>query len=128
MSRALRVLNADDDAIIADTLASVLKIHRFEVLAVHSGVEAVALANIYRPDAAILDVVMHDLNGIEVAIAILQELPSCRIILFSGNEETSTLLASAADKGHNFSAFAKPVHPLDLIEALGPITSSPAAD
>lgn len=128
MSRALRVLIADDDDLVADTLARILKLHEIEALAVHSGVEAVALANTFRADAAILDVVMHDLNGIETALAIAHELPLCRIILFSGNEETSKLLAMAAEKGRTFSAFAKPVHPLELIEALGPIPPALAVD
>lgn len=121
MVRAFRVLVADDDAIVADTLAQVLKTQGIEAYAVHSGNEAVAVAKSLRPDAAILDVILHDLNGIETALAILRELPSCRIVLFSGNQETPALLAKAALAGPIFNAFPKPVHPLELIEALGPI-------
>ena len=37
---------------------------------------------------------------------------------------TSGLLAKAAEEGHTFSALAKPVHPLELLERLGPLTPS----
>lgn len=121
MSRALRVLIVDDDAVIADTLARVLLVHSIEAIAVHSGEDAVTAARTFRPDAAIVDVMLFDLNGIDTALTILREMPTCRIILFSGHQETSTLLAKAAENGHRFDVYAKPVHPLDLIQALGPL-------
>jgi len=112
---------ADDDPLTADTLARILELHQFEARAVHSGEAAVELASTFRPDAAIFDVIFGEgLNGIETAIAVLQEFPACRILLFSGVPETATLLAHAANSGHTFRIFAKPTHPVELMEALGP--------
>lgn len=127
MSRASRVLVVDDEAIIADTLAHVLIFHGFEAISVHSGEAALELARTFQPDAAIIDVILSNLNGIETAIAILRDLPSCRIVLFSGHQETATLLAEAAVNGHSFDVLAKPVHPLDFIKVLGPAPQGDAS-
>jgi CheY-like chemotaxis protein len=123
--RTLRVLVADDEVNIADTLASILKLNGFDATAVHSGEEAVELASTFRPDAAILDVMLGGITGIETAYAILRELPACRIVLFSGYQKTADLLAEAAALGHIFDVYAKPVHPQTLIDALGPLPPAP---
>lgn len=122
MTRAvLRVLVADDNAVIADTLAQALKLQGFDAVAVDSGEAAVVAASTFHPDVAILDVVLSGINGIDAALAILKVQPTCRIILFSGNHETAAILEKALADGHSFEIFAKPVHLLELLEALGPL-------
>lgn len=128
MSRALRVLIVDDEVVVASTLAQILKLKGSEPLAVHRGEEAVRAVSTFRPDAAIIDVLMPDLNGIEVALAIRQLLPTCRIVLFSGNHEASELLDKAAADGHYFEILAKPAHPLTVLDALGPIPCCTATE
>jgi DNA-binding NtrC family response regulator len=61
---------------------------------------------------------MNGMNGIDTAIAIRQVLPKCRILLISGNNNTSELLAVAAEKGHLFDILAKPVHPTYLLHQM----------
>ena len=122
MTRAvLRVLIADDDAVIADTLAQALIIQGIDAVAAHSGEAAIVAARTFHPDVAILDVVLSGINGIDAALAILKVQPTCRIIPFSGNHETAAILEKALADGHSFKIFAKPVHPLELLEALGPL-------
>jgi CheY-like chemotaxis protein len=58
------------------------------------------------------------MNGIEAAINIRAFLPSCKILLFSGQAATADLLESARAKGHDFEILAKPVHPQDLLAKL----------
>jgi len=36
------------------------------------------------PDLAILDVVLSEMHGVDLAILLTQKLPNCRILLFSG--------------------------------------------
>jgi CheY-like chemotaxis protein len=50
----------------------------------YGGKQPVGLAQQFRPDVLISDVVIPDLNGIESAVRIRAMLPSCRIVLFSG--------------------------------------------
>jgi CheY-like chemotaxis protein len=67
----------------------------------------------------IADVVMPGITGIEVAIAVRNRLPDCKILLFSGQATTNDLLELAKTHGHEFEIVAKPIHPTDLLAKLG---------
>ena len=113
-----KVLVADDERVIADTLAIILNQSGFSATAVYSGEKAVETANTLRADMLISDVIMTDLNGIDAAIQIRALLPSCKILLFSGQAATADLLDRARGQGHEFEILAKPVHPQDLLARL----------
>jgi len=113
-----KVLVADDERVIADTLAIILNQSGFQATAVYSGERAVEIAETLKPDMVISDVIMTDLNGIDAAIRIRKMLPSCKILLFSGQAATADLLDRARGQGHEFEILAKPVHPQDLLARL----------
>jgi len=113
-----KVLVADDDRVIADTLAVILGQNGYEASAVYTGSAAVERAKVVRPDLIISDVIMPDMNGIEAAIHIRKFLPQCKILLFSGQAATADLLENARKQGHEFEILAKPVHPADLLAKL----------
>ena len=70
-----KVLVADDERVIADTLAIILNQSGFQATAVYSGEKAVETAKTLQPDMVISDVIMTDLNGIDAAIKIRTMLP-----------------------------------------------------
>ena len=72
----------------------------------------------FQPDMLISDVIMTGMTGIEAAIITRQRLPSCKILLFSGQAATADLLEKARAQGHEFEILAKPVHPTDLLAKL----------
>jgi CheY-like chemotaxis protein len=113
-----KVLVADDERVIADTLAMILNQSGFEARAVYSGERAVELIPVFEPDMLISDVIMADLNGIEAAIRIRAMRPKIKILLFSGQAATADLLVKARAEGHEFEILAKPVHPQDLLTKL----------
>jgi len=113
-----KVLVADDERVIADTLAIILNQSGFEATAVYTGEKAVEMARTLKPDMLISDVIMTDLNGIDAAIRIRELLPSCKILLFSGQAATADLLEKAHAQGYDFEILAKPVHPQDLLNKL----------
>jgi CheY-like chemotaxis protein len=113
-----KVLVADDERVIADTLAIILNQSGFDATAVYTGEKAVETAKILKPDMLISDVIMTDLNGIDAAIRIREILPACKILLFSGQAATADLLDRARSQGHEFEILAKPVHPQDLLARL----------
>ena len=113
-----RVLVVDDERVIADTLAIILNQNGFSATAVYSGTGAIEKARTDRPDLIISDVMMDDMNGIEAAINIREFLPSCKILLFSGQAATAGLQENARSRGHQFDILAKPVHPQDLLAKL----------
>jgi CheY-like chemotaxis protein len=116
--RRPKVLVVDDEQVIADTLAKILDINGYDASAVYSGVAAVESARDLRPDLIISDVIMQDMDGIEAAIHIRGFLPSCKILLFSGQAATADLLENARAQGHDFEILAKPVHPSELLAKL----------
>lgn len=113
-----RVLVADDERVIADTLAMILNNSGFQARVAYSGEKALELASEYRPEMLISDVIMGGLNGIDAAIKIREILPSIKILLFSGQAATADLLEKARAQGYEFEILAKPVHPQDLLAKL----------
>jgi len=113
-----KVLVADDERVIADTLAMILNQSGFNARAVYSGENALELASTFEPDMLFSDVIMDDLNGIDAAIRIKALLPRIKILLFSGQAATADLLEKARAQGYEFEILAKPVHPQDLLTKL----------
>jgi CheY-like chemotaxis protein len=113
-----KVLVADDERVIADTLTMILNQSGFDARAVYSGEKALELATTFAPDMLISDVIMADLNGIDAAIRIRALLPAIKILLFSGQAATADLLEKARTQGYEFEILAKPVHPQDLLTRL----------
>lgn len=118
MSAKLRVLVADDEHVIADTLMLIFNQNGFEAAAAYTGEEVVEIAHTFRPDILVTDVVMFGMNGIEAAILVRKMLPSCRIVLLSGQAIAAELLEEARQQGHEFEILAKPLHPNQLIAHL----------
>jgi CheY-like chemotaxis protein len=113
-----RVLVADDERVIADTLAIILRQNGFETATAYNGREAVEAARRWKPDLLVSDVMMPELTGIEAAIQIRLLIPECKVLLFSGQTETAAMLSDARLRGYDFEILEKPVHPTDLIDRL----------
>ncbi len=81
----IRVLLADDENLIRSALASLLAIQEdLEVVAeAASGDEALAMARLYRPDVAVLDLQMPAPDGIAVAEVLVSELPECASLILT---------------------------------------------
>ena len=114
----LRVLIVDDEPVIADSLACALGDFGYDATAVYNGQAALVSAAVLNPDVLITDVVMPGMNGIEAGIQIRRMLPSCRIILLSGQAATCDLARDAKVRGHHFEIVTKPVHPRAMLAYL----------
>lgn len=113
-----KILVADDEQVIANTLALILSMSGFDARAVHNCRAAVDALSSFEPDILVSDVMMPEMTGIEAAIAILEQWPSCKVLLFSGQAATVDLLIAARAQGHNFEILTKPIHPSDLLRQL----------
>jgi two-component system response regulator DesR len=84
-SRTIRLLLADDQALVRSALAALLDlVDDFEVVAqVGRGDEVVAAALTARPDVALLDIEMPGVDGIAAATALTRALPCCRVIILT---------------------------------------------
>jgi CheY-like chemotaxis protein len=114
----LKVLIADDEKVIADTLAMILNLGGFEARAVYSCQTAVEMAPAFRPDMLISDVIMAELNGVEAAIQIRAMLPNIRVFLLSGQTATAEMLEKSQAKDYGFEVLIKPLQPRDLLDKL----------
>jgi CheY-like chemotaxis protein len=115
----MKVIVVDDEPVIADTLVDILNGEGCEAVAVSDGASAIKWARMILPDVIVSDVMMPGLNGIETAKAIREDLPACRIVLFSGQAASLDLLEKARTEGYEFEVLAKPVNPTVLLAALG---------
>jgi CheY-like chemotaxis protein len=113
-----RVLVVDDEPLVADTLALILKQNGFEAKAVYSGEAAVDAAQVLQPDVVITDFAMGAMNGIEAALRISAVRPGCRIILFSGNVMLTDLQHETENLAVPFEILSKPLHPDVLLAHL----------
>lgn len=83
MSEPIRLLLADDQALVRGALAALLALEPdLEIAAeVGRGDEVVAEARRTRPDVALLDVEMPGMDGISATAALRAALPSCRVLV-----------------------------------------------
>jgi DNA-binding NarL/FixJ family response regulator len=87
--RTLRILVADDHAVIRNKVRTVLEgHHRFDVCAeVADGAEAVEQALRLKPDVVVLNITMPVLSGLEAAREIRAKLPDSAIVILSSHAD-----------------------------------------
>jgi len=113
-TQPVRILVAEDEAIIRLDLVEMLRDAGYEVVAqATNGVEAIALAKEHTPDIAILDVKMPEMDGITAAEQIIEIAPVLMLTAFSQRE----LVERARDAGA-MAYVVKPFGISDLIPAI----------
>jgi len=112
------ILTADDHAVVRRGLRELLETHaNWKVVAEEStGREAVDKATKLRPDVALLDISMPDLNGLDAAALIRKSSPDTRILILTmhSNEELIKKAVTAGARGYILKSDAE--H--DLITAV----------
>jgi two-component system C4-dicarboxylate transport response regulator DctD len=78
-----RVLLLDDDAKMVTLVRSILADDGFEVLGSTSAVDVLAQVDAFDPHVVVLDEVMPDLDGLDVAEDIREQRPTQPIVIFS---------------------------------------------
>jgi len=83
----ITILLAEDEHLIRGALAALLRLENdFEVVAeAGTGGQALSMARALRPDIAILDLQLPDLDGITVARTIHDELPRCHTLIVTSH-------------------------------------------
>jgi DNA-binding NtrC family response regulator len=114
----IRAFVVDDDAIVASTLAAILRLHGFSVKFFSDPTDALAYALIEPPELLVSDVVMPVLSGIDLAMQIKLLCPTCKILLFSGKADTVDFMHDAERIDANLHIIPKPVQPSKLLEVI----------
>ncbi len=118
MNKKSKILVVDDDRIVAETLAALLRLHGFQVQFAISGKSAIEMAAAFAPQALITDVMMPGLNGIDTAIQIRTLFPKCKVLLITGWSAVTDLVLKMHALDEGFELLSKPVHPHDLLMRL----------
>jgi response regulator NasT len=110
----IRILVAEDEALIRMDLVEMLREAGYEVVAeAADGAQAIELAQLHKPDLAILDVKMPVLDGISAAEKIIDIAPVLMLTAFSQRE----LVERARDAGV-MAYVVKPFSIGDLVPAI----------
>lgn len=113
-----RVLIADREPDVADTLATVLTLHGLEAVTVYTGPDAMAAIARNRPDATVLSLDLPGASGFEVARRVRQSgQPMVLIALTGYGDQARVAAVRAAGFDHHL---LKPARPDDLLRLLRP--------
>lgn len=112
------VFVVDDEPLIAETLAAILNGSGLAAYALSDATSALELAQLMPPEMLITDIAMPGINGIDLAFQVIQSIPDCEIILFSGQATALEMAASLQGRGRDVITLAKPVHPSDLLSSV----------
>ena len=111
---SVRILVAEDEALIRMDLVEMLREAGYDVVAeAADGAQAIELAQLHKPDLAILDVKMPVLDGISAAEKIIDIAPVLMLTAFSQRE----LVERARDAGV-MAYVVKPFSIGDLVPAI----------
>ncbi len=111
-----RVIVADDEPAITQTIEHILNSQGFEAKGVLSGEDAVALARHFVPDILVSDIRMGELDGVQAAARVRRIAPECKVVLFSATVLDDLQLRKVRLLGFDF--LRKPLHPIGLLAHL----------
>jgi DNA-binding NarL/FixJ family response regulator len=91
----LLVVIADDHQIVRQGCRAILEREGFQVLGeAADGFEAVRMVQSVRPDVAVLDLAMPEMNGLDAAQAIVQTTPQTAIVILSMHTEEYNVVSA----------------------------------
>lgn len=97
-----RVLVVDDEANIADLLATGLGFVGFDVRTALTGVEAMSVAAEFRPHLLLLDVMLPDIDGFELCRQLRRRRPQTPVIFLTARNRTEDAVAGLTLGGDDY--------------------------
>lgn len=119
------IMIVDDDMNLCESLEMILNEVGYGVLSVYNGKDALQAAKEHEFDAAIIDIRLPDIDGVEVLRQLNQMDTNMGIMMVSGEATVETAVDSLNQGADAF--LLKPVNAKDLIRRLERITRLKAA-
>ncbi len=111
-----RILIADDDRAIREALSRALTLEGYEVVQAPDGAQALSLIESTRPDVAVLDVMMPNVDGLMVCRVLRAERNRLPVLMLTARTETPDRVAGLDAGADDYLA-----KPFDLDELLARI-------
>jgi DNA-binding response OmpR family regulator len=110
------VLLVEDDPVILRLLEVNFELEGFGVILAHDGAEGIALAASERPDLVISDIMMPNVSGLELVLALKADdaTAAIPIILLSAKAQSADVKAGMEAGADDY--VTKPFEPLDLVD------------
>jgi len=112
------VVVVGDEPEVADAMVAILERSGFCAIATYRAETALELVAVVPPDLMIVDLGLPGSNGIDLAMIMEKECPSCRVLLLTADPGAEELLEKTRREGHNFPVLMKPMYPGDLLFAM----------
>lgn len=109
------VIVVDDEELVADTIALILRSNGYEAIALYDPKSAIAQLETIKSAIVISDIEMPGMNGVQLAVFVQERYPDSRVILISGQADGIESLDEARRNGHVFEILQKPIPPADLL-------------
>ncbi len=125
VARSLRAVVVDDAADLRELVADLLRMKGHQVTAVEDGASAVKVISEQRPDVALIDIGLPDMDGYEVARALRKDLPTgkLRLIAMTGYGQAADK-ATAIDAGFD-AHIVKPASADKIMRAIYGVAEIP---
>jgi two-component system OmpR family response regulator len=101
-SERLRVLVVDDEPSIVDVVSMALRHHGFDVASAETGTQALTEVRDWRPHAMVLDVMLPDMEGFEVARRLSEQRVELPILFLSARDNTSDKIRGLTTGGDDY--------------------------
>jgi two-component system OmpR family response regulator len=102
MSESNRVLVVDDEPNIVDVVSMALRFHGYGVETAGTGADALAAVTAFRPDLIVLDVMLPDMEGFEVARRLGAERAGTPIIFLTARDAPEDKLRGLTTGGDDY--------------------------
>src|SRR3954466_7789294 len=101
-SESHRILVVDDEPNILDVVSMALRYQGFDVETAATGREAISAANAYRPHLMVLDIMLPDMEGFEVARRLGADRSDMPIVFLTARDTTEDKIRGLTTGGDDY--------------------------
>jgi two-component system OmpR family response regulator len=100
--KPVRILVVDDEAPLAELLSMALRYEGCEVRTAENGLNAVRIGREFRPDAAVLDIMLPDIDGLEVMRRLRADQNDVPVLFLTAKDAVADRVAGITAGGDDY--------------------------
>jgi DNA-binding NtrC family response regulator len=123
------ILVIDDDPLVGKTVQRMLRIDSWDVRLACDGRDALEQISVRAPDLVVTDIIMPDMEGLEIIVALQKSNPHIPIIAVSGSSRSNDVdYLEYAEKLGAFATLTKPFRREELLSIVRRAFSETSSD